>query len=66
MAENKTDFRVEHDFIGNKEIPNTAYYGVQTSRGMENFHISGVTLKNYPTIIKRPCRNQACMRKGKF
>lgn len=52
MAENKTDFRVEHDFIGNKEIPNTAYYGVQTSRGMENFHISGVTLKNYPTIIR--------------
>lgn len=46
------DFRIEHDFLGEKEIPNTDYYGVQTLRAMENFHISGVGLNRYPSIIK--------------
>lgn len=50
--QNTEEFRQEHDFIGNRDIPNTAYYGVQTLRAMENFHISGVTMKNYPTIIR--------------
>ncbi len=33
-------------------MPADAYYGVQTARGLENFHISGVELRLYPDLIK--------------
>lgn len=33
--------RLEHDFLGELEIPEDAYYGVQTLRAMENFKITG-------------------------
>ena len=33
--------RIEKDFLGSKEVPIEAYYGVQTSRAMENFPITG-------------------------
>lgn len=29
--------RIEHDLLGNKEVPMDAYYGVQTLRAIENF-----------------------------
>ena len=32
--------RIEHDFIGDLEIPDDVYYGVQTMRALENFHIT--------------------------
>jgi hypothetical protein len=44
--------RLEHDLLGNKEVPAAAYYGVQTARALENFHISGVELRLYPNFIK--------------
>jgi aspartate ammonia-lyase len=44
--------RIEHDLLGDKEIPSDAYYGVQTARALENFHISGVELRLYPNVIK--------------
>ncbi len=34
-------FRVEKDPLGYLEVPNSAYYGVQTARGIHNFPISG-------------------------
>jgi aspartate ammonia-lyase len=43
--------RVEHDLIGEKQIPINAYYGVQTARAQENFHITGVTLAGFSTFI---------------
>lgn len=43
--------RIEHDLIGDKELSNDCYYGVQTARAMENFHITGVTLSKFPTFI---------------
>jgi len=49
---NTEQFRVEHDLIGDKNVPADAYYGVQTARGMENFHISGVPISQYPALIK--------------
>lgn len=33
--------RVEKDFLGEKEVPKDAYYGVQTLRAIENFPITG-------------------------
>ena len=44
--------RVERDLLGEKRIPADAYYGVQTARALENFHISGVPLHLYPNLIK--------------
>jgi aspartate ammonia-lyase len=44
--------RTEHDLLGPREVPADAYYGVQTARALENFHISGVRLHLYPDLIK--------------
>ncbi|MBF0544096.1 MAG: aspartate ammonia-lyase [Candidatus Riflebacteria bacterium] len=33
-------FRIEHDFLGEREIPSEVYYGIQTLRASENFRIS--------------------------
>lgn len=33
--------RLEHDFLGEKEIPANVYYGIQTLRAVENFPITG-------------------------
>ena len=45
----KTDYRVEKDSIGVKDIPEGVYYGVQTLRAAENFHITGLNM--HPEII---------------
>ena len=36
--------RTEHDFLGDLQVPDEVYYGVQTLRGKENFHITGQTI----------------------
>lgn len=42
-------FRSEHDSIGNRNLPKDAYYGVQSLRAAENFHITGLTM--HPELI---------------
>ena len=42
-------FRLEHDSIGEKKVPADAYYGVQTLRAAENFHITGLLM--HPEMI---------------
>ena len=49
MSENKKDYRVEKDSIGAKDIPQNVYYGVQSLRAAENFHITGLNM--HPEII---------------
>lgn len=44
--------RIEHDFLGEMEIPNHLYYGVQTYRAKENFHITGIPISSQPVFIK--------------
>jgi aspartate ammonia-lyase len=44
--------RIEKDFLGEKEIPADAYYGVQTLRGKENFNITGVPMSMEPFFVK--------------
>ena len=44
--------RIEHDLLGDLEVPADAYYGVQTARALENFQISGIELRQYPNFIK--------------
>lgn len=41
--------RMEYDSIGAKEVPEYAYYGVQTLRAAENFPITGLAM--HPEII---------------
>src|SRR5688572_20500323 len=50
-APHVTAYRTEHDSLGEREIPNNAYYGVQTVRALENFAISGVPLKNFAHFV---------------
>lgn len=44
--------RTEKDLLGEKQIPSTAYYGVQTARALENFQVSGVATKFYPDYVR--------------
>lgn len=43
------DYRIEKDSMGERQIPASAYYGIQTLRAMENFPISGI--KPLPTYV---------------
>jgi len=43
--------RIEHDLLGERNVPYEYYYGVQTLRGLENFNISGVALNFFPDLI---------------
>lgn len=49
MKDEQIKYRLEHDSIGEKEVPENAYYGVQTLRAHENFSITG--LKMHPELI---------------
>jgi len=43
-------YRIEKDFLGEKRIPEEAYWGIHTERARENFPISGYPLN--PSLIK--------------
>ena len=45
-------FRVEHDFLGEMQIPAHAYWGVHTARAVENFPISGTPISAMPALIR--------------
>lgn len=38
---NVENMRIEHDFLGELEVADDVYYGVQTTRAIENFKITG-------------------------
>jgi aspartate ammonia-lyase len=44
--------RIEHDLLGDREIPADAYWGVHTLRAVENFPISGVRISQYASLIE--------------
>ncbi|MFN0098035.1 MAG: aspartate ammonia-lyase [Gemmatimonadaceae bacterium] len=43
--------RREHDLLGDRDVPDAALYGIQTLRAIENFPITGVTLRDFPEMI---------------
>ena len=43
--------RIEYDFLGPKEISDDCYYGVQTLRGKENFHVTEMSMAQEPFFI---------------
>lgn len=48
-CEIKKEYRVEKDSIGTRDVPEEVYYGVQSLRAAENFHITGLNM--HPEII---------------
>jgi len=55
-----TDVRREHDSLGERDVPNHAYYGIQTLRAIENFPFSGIHVQHYEHFI----RALACVKKA--
>lgn len=49
MAEQK--YRIESDLLGELKVPADALYGVQTQRGINNYHISRKKMSWYPDFI---------------
>ena len=43
--------RIEHDLLGDRAVPATAYYGVHTLRALENFPITGTSISIYPDLV---------------
>ena len=44
--------RKEHDFLGELELQDHLYYGVQTHRALQNFNITGIAISQEPLFIK--------------
>src|SRR6185436_4861663 len=40
------------DLLGDKQVPSSAYYGVQTARALENFQLSGIQMNHYPGYVE--------------
>jgi aspartate ammonia-lyase len=43
--------RTEHDLLGEREVPESAYYGVHTLRAVENFAISGTPVSSNADFV---------------
>jgi aspartate ammonia-lyase len=43
-------FRIEKDSLGEKKVPSTAYYGIQSLRALENFPITGIPISHFPKM----------------
>lgn len=46
-----TGYRREHDSLGEREVSNTHYFGIQTMRAVENFPFSGVRLSHFQHLV---------------
>ncbi len=44
--------RLEHDLLGEREVPADRYFGIQTLRATENFSITGIPISHYPRLIR--------------
>ena len=44
--------RQESDFLGSKDLPDTAYWGVHAARAVENFPITGHSVAQMPHLIR--------------
>jgi aspartate ammonia-lyase len=43
--------RLEHDLLGDRELPEAAYFGVHTLRAIENFPVTGVPIAAHPELV---------------
>ena len=53
--------RMEHDLLGEREVPANVYFGVHTLRALENFSITGIPISSNPSMVQAlACVKQAC------
>lgn len=52
MKSTKTDMRIEHDLLGELEVPANAYYGIHTQRAINNFKISSGQVGHNHIMVK--------------
>ena len=52
QAKARDTVRVEHDLLGDRDIPVNAYWGVHTLRAVENFPITGNPISVWPEFIR--------------
>lgn len=45
------EHRIEHDLIGDVEVPSDVYWGIHSLRAIENYPITGKTIGTYPTLV---------------
>lgn len=43
--------RMEHDLLGDMELPQEVWYGVQTQRALNNFAVTGVPISHFPELV---------------
>lgn len=55
------EYQLEHDLLGDRQVPAQAYYGIHTLRALENFPISEKSIQVYPSLVRAlACVKQAC------
>jgi len=52
MTATKPSVRIEHDLLGDREVPADAYWGVHTLRATENFPITHRAIGLWPELIR--------------
>jgi aspartate ammonia-lyase len=45
-------FRIEHDLLGDREVPADAYWGIHSLRALENYQITGRPIGTYPELVR--------------
>ena len=61
MTENANAYRIEHDSLGDMQVPADALYGVQTVRAIENFKITGQHLDHDLIVALAQVKKAAAM-----
>jgi aspartate ammonia-lyase len=51
-SDGRQAFRVEHDLLGDRQVPAAAYYGIQTMRARENYQVTGIPLSHFPNLVR--------------
>src|ERR1700751_2760861 len=55
-----SQYRVEHDLLGDRNVPAGSYFGVHPLRAFENFPITGNPISIYPDLVRAlACIKQA-------
>ncbi|MCU0485227.1 MAG: aspartate ammonia-lyase [Anaerolineales bacterium] len=44
--------RLEHDLLGERQVPVQRYYGIQTLRALENYAFTGIPISHYPAFVE--------------
>ncbi|EPJ43907.1 MAG: aspartate ammonia-lyase [Osedax symbiont Rs1] len=51
FATQQHSMRTEQDLLGEREVSNSALYGIQTLRAIENFAVTGIQLQHFPKLV---------------